>query len=35
MIFIERCSEGPKIAVVTCGRAWIDMDMETQGNQME
>jgi hypothetical protein len=35
MISVERCSEGPKITVVTRGGAQTGIDMETQGNQTE
>jgi hypothetical protein len=35
MISVEKCSEGPKIAIVTRGGARTGTDMETQGNQME
>jgi hypothetical protein len=35
MISVEKCSEGPKITIVTCGGARTGVDMETQGNQIE
>jgi hypothetical protein len=35
MISVEKHTEGPKITVFTCGGAPTDVDMETQGNQME
>jgi hypothetical protein len=35
MISVEKCSEGSKIIIITCGGTCTGADMETQGNQME